>query len=155
MSSMGSNISPTSESSTSNPGHCFLMLPTPPLRVLEQSLHNTNSNFASYSLKASSIHATNSRVGVFVFCVDSYFRQFFIKFVNFRGAKTFKTYNGFKGVKLFVADSVVKTICVLCSLSFFGAFRLKRKFKKHEHAHKASTSFERSHYGGEARCTRA
>ena len=58
-------------------------------------------------------------LGFSFFCVDSYFRQILIKFVNFRGAKTFKTYNGFKGVKLFVADSVVKTICVLCSLSFF------------------------------------
>ena len=58
-------------------------------------------------------------LGFSFFCVDSYFKQIFAKFVNFRGAKTFKTYNGFKGVKLFVADSVVKTICVLCSLSFF------------------------------------
>ena len=67
-------------------------------------------------------------LGFSFFCVDSYFRQIFTKFVNFRGAKTFKTYNGFKGVKLFVADSVAKTICVLCSLSIFCAFRLKRKF---------------------------
>ena len=58
-------------------------------------------------------------LGFSFFGVDSYFRQIFTKFVNFRGVKTFKTYNGFKGVKLFVADSVVKTICVLCSLSFF------------------------------------
>ena len=60
-----------------------------------------------------------------LFVLDNFF-----KFLNFRGAKTFKTYNGFKGVKLFVADSVVKTICVLCSLSFFLCVPLKTQIQK-------------------------